>query len=84
MNTNRDAANPANLAKAVSVWMGTEPGDDEADIILETTLLCEGVMNPADVIESIESDDPEFIVITFDNMVAIKISCVTGAVAAIE
>ncbi len=79
--TNRDAVNPNLVAEAVLVWMATEPGNDEADIVLETTLLAEGVMSPRDIIESIEGNaDGSGLVVTFDNMDAFNIDAVTGAV----
>ncbi len=80
--TNRDAVNPNLVAEAVLAWMATEPGNDEADIMLETTLLAEGVMSPRDVIESIEGNaDGSGLVVTFDNMDAFNIDAVTGAVS---
>lgn len=85
MTTDRDAANPAALIAAIAIWLKTEPGDHEADIILESTLLSEGVMAPTDVIESIEGNaDADGIVVTFDNMDAYNIDIATGAVTKLE
>lgn len=79
--TNRDAVNPNLVAEAILVWLATEPGNDEADIALETALLTEGVMSPRDIVESFEGNaDGSGVVMTLDNMDAFNIDAVTGAV----
>lgn len=51
----RDAINPQALAQAVRIYVRST-NRDERDIALESALLEQGVMNPSEVIEQIESD----------------------------
>ena len=54
MRTSRD---PDALGAAVSTWAATEDGDHEADAAFEAVLLEQGVINPDEVVETL--DDAE-------------------------
>jgi hypothetical protein len=57
--TNRDPQDPKTTGDAVSTWLATEDGDHGADAELARVLLEQGVISPADTIESIDTPEEE-------------------------
>lgn len=63
MNTDRDPIDPSTLGRAVSTWLTSEDGDEDADQALIAVMLAQGVLTPEEASEAliIESEGPEAI-----------------------
>jgi hypothetical protein len=59
MNSNRDPIDSDILAQAVSTWLGSDPGDEEANQALVAVMLAQGVLSPEEASEALVSDECE-------------------------
>lgn len=86
--TDRDPADTTTTAMAVNAWLralrtigATSASRDEADVALEQVLLTQGVLSPADVVETIRSHSPDTVRITLNSDTILVVSAVSGDVA---
>lgn len=57
MNTDRDPIDPSTLGSAVSTWLTSEDGDEDADQALIDAMLAQGVLTPEEAGEARISDE---------------------------
>lgn len=60
MNTDRDPIDPSTLGEAVSTWMMSEPGDEEASQALIAVMLEQGVLTPEEASQALVLEDCEY------------------------
>lgn len=60
MNTDRDPIDPSTLGRAVSTWLTSEDGDEDADQALIDVMLAQGVLTPEEADEALIQDGCEY------------------------